>query len=187
MDGSSGRVLAAREPVRDEHDVTSTLGRRAIGDAQVPVHRIARLREHGGSLSRGAGRAVRIGSVYAAHKRFPEVYFSAVGTTICSKHSGAGTTTSSPTAPSCGRRQTASATPHVPAADCYFHPYADPLRQSPRAGRPTPSTETNRGLMMPRRKATRIQNRTKAINDERRHNQNLVAAEAAERNRPPPF
>ena len=50
--------LAVCEPVRDEHDVASTLGRRAIGDAQVPVHRIARLREHGGSLSR-AGRAVR--------------------------------------------------------------------------------------------------------------------------------
>jgi hypothetical protein len=52
---------------------------------------------------------------------------------------------------------------------------------------PDTSTETNRGLMMPRRKATRIQNRTKAINDERRYNQAHVAAEAAERNRPPPF
>ena len=48
--------LAAREPVRDEHDVASTFARRAIGDAQVPVHRIARLREHCGSVSRGAGQ-----------------------------------------------------------------------------------------------------------------------------------
>ena len=48
--------LAACEPVRDEHDVARTFTRRAIGDAQVPVHRIARLREHCGSVSRGAGR-----------------------------------------------------------------------------------------------------------------------------------
>ena len=68
--------LAAREPVRDEHDVARTFTRRAIGDAQVPVQRIARLREHCGSLSRGAGRAVRIGSVYAAHERSPEMFFS---------------------------------------------------------------------------------------------------------------
>ena len=50
------QVLAAGEPVRDEHDVARTFARRAIGDAQVPVHRIARLREHCGSVSRGAGR-----------------------------------------------------------------------------------------------------------------------------------
>ena len=56
MDGSSGKKLAAGEPVRDEHDVARTFTRRAIGDAQVPVHRIARLREHCGSVSRGAGR-----------------------------------------------------------------------------------------------------------------------------------
>ena len=48
--------LAAREPVRDEHDVARTFTRRAIGDAQVPVQRVARLREHCGSVSRGAGR-----------------------------------------------------------------------------------------------------------------------------------
>ena len=68
--------LTVREPVRDDHDVARTFTRRAIGDAQVPVQRIARLREHCGSLSRGAGRAVRIGSVYAAHKRSPEMFFS---------------------------------------------------------------------------------------------------------------
>ena len=50
------QVLAAREPVRDEHDVARTFARRAIGDEQVPVQRIARLREHCGSVSRGAGR-----------------------------------------------------------------------------------------------------------------------------------
>src|SRR5258705_10602218 len=37
---------------KDEHDVALTLRRRAIGDTRVPVHRIARLREHCGSLSR---------------------------------------------------------------------------------------------------------------------------------------
>ena len=60
-------------------------------------------------------------------------------------------------------------------------------RSSRYVGRPTPAPTTDRALTMPRRKATRTQNRTKAINDERRHNQTLVAAEAAERNRPPPF
>jgi pimeloyl-ACP methyl ester carboxylesterase len=47
-------LFAAREPVRDEHDVARTFTRCAIGDAQVPVQRIARLREHCGSVSRGA-------------------------------------------------------------------------------------------------------------------------------------
>jgi hypothetical protein len=46
------------------------------------------------------------------------------------------------------------------------------------ATRPTPDTSTNRGLAMPRRKATRAQNRTQAISDERRHNQILIQAEA---------
>src|SRR6185295_4475953 len=45
------KKFAAREPVRNEHDVPYTLTRGPVGDAQVPVHRIARLREHGGSLS----------------------------------------------------------------------------------------------------------------------------------------
>jgi hypothetical protein len=54
--------------------------------------------------------------------------------------------------------------------------------------RETPATnDPARGLAMPRRTTTRAQNRTKAINDERAHNQTFVDAEAAERNRPPPF
>ena len=60
--------LTVCEPVR-HNNVARAFTRRAIGDAQVPVQRIARLREHRGSLSRGAGRAVHIGSVYAAHGR----------------------------------------------------------------------------------------------------------------------
>lgn len=62
------KKLTGGEPVRNEHNVTSTRGRCTVGDAQVPVHRVARLREHAGSLSRAAGRAMRIGSVCAAHK-----------------------------------------------------------------------------------------------------------------------
>jgi hypothetical protein len=50
------KKVAAGEPARDAHDVTRTFARRAIGDAQVPVHRVARLAEHCGSLSRGSGR-----------------------------------------------------------------------------------------------------------------------------------
>ena len=55
------KKLTGGEPVRDDHDVPGTRGRRAIGDTQVPIHRIARLREHAGSLSREAGPAVRVG------------------------------------------------------------------------------------------------------------------------------
>ncbi len=44
-----------------------------------------------------------------------------------------------------------------------------------------------RGLMMPRRKQTREQHRSQAINDERRRNQPRAAARTAERNKPPPF
>ena len=52
---------------------------------------------------------------------------------------------------------------------------------------PDTATPTNRGLMMPRRKQTRAQNRAAAINDERRHNQPWAAQRIAERNKPPPF
>jgi hypothetical protein len=46
---------------------------------------------------------------------------------------------------------------------------------------------TNRGLVMPRRKHTREQHRTQAINDERRRNEPWAAERIAERNKPPPF
>jgi hypothetical protein len=46
--------------------------------------------------------------------------------------------------------------------------------------RTTDATAANRSLAMPRRKATRTQNRTRAINDERRHNQTVIRAEAEE-------
>ncbi|WP_099038334.1 HNH endonuclease signature motif containing protein [Mycobacterium neglectum] len=51
----------------------------------------------------------------------------------------------------------------------------------------TDTAGTGRTLAMPRRTVTRTQNRTQAINNERARNQPLVDAEAAERNRPPPF
>ena len=44
LDGRDFRKdLAAREPVRNAHDVARTFARRPIGDARVPVHRVARL------------------------------------------------------------------------------------------------------------------------------------------------
>ena len=63
---------------------------------------------------------------------------------------------------------------------------------APLVVRDTPDTNSgaNRGLAMPRRTHTRTQHRTEAINDERRHNQATIEAEAvyvAERNKPPPF
>ena len=48
---------------------------------------------------------------------------------------------------------------------------------------PTPDTNGDRGVMMPKRHHTRARNSAKAINAERRLNDALVA----ERNRPPPF
>ena len=48
--------LTACEPARHDHDVARTFTRRAVGDAQIAVSRIPRLREHWGSVSRGAGR-----------------------------------------------------------------------------------------------------------------------------------
>ena len=50
-----------------------------------------------------------------------------------------------------------------------------------------PRVQPKRTLAMPRRTTTRAQNRSRAITDERRHNQSFVDAEAVERNRPPPF
>jgi hypothetical protein len=51
-----------------------------------------------------------------------------------------------------------------------------------------PDTATpGRALAMPRRTKTRAQNRAQAIDDERRHNQAAMEAEAAQRNKPPPF
>ena len=46
---------------------------------------------------------------------------------------------------------------------------------------------TSRGLMMPRRKQTRTQQRAKAIADQRRANEPFAAERIAERNKPPPF
>jgi hypothetical protein len=48
---------------------------------------------------------------------------------------------------------------------------------------PSPGTNGDRGVMMPKRRHTRAYNTSKAINAERRLNDALVA----ERNRPPPF
>ena len=46
---------------------------------------------------------------------------------------------------------------------------------------------TGRGLMMPRRKQTRTQQRAKAIADQRRRNEPFAAERIAERNKPSPF
>jgi hypothetical protein len=51
----------------------------------------------------------------------------------------------------------------------------------------TPTTATTRGLMMPRRKQTRAQQRAKDIEGQRRANEPFAAARIVERNKPPPF
>ena len=48
-------------------------------------------------------------------------------------------------------------------------------------------TPTGRGLMMPRRKQTRSQQRANNIADQRRANEPWAAERIAERNKPPPF
>ena len=49
------------------------------------------------------------------------------------------------------------------------------------------TTATSRGLMMPRRKQTRAQQRANNIADQRRLNKPGAAERNAERNKPPPF
>ena len=91
LDGRQLRQdLTACEPVRDEHDVTRTLRRRAIGDAQVPVQRIARLREHCGSVSRGAGR-VSANAFYVSAGRFGCLTFSVTAWIASGSGRGIGT------------------------------------------------------------------------------------------------
>ena len=51
----------------------------------------------------------------------------------------------------------------------------------------TSGTATSRGLMMPRRKQTRTQQRATNIADQRRLNEPFAAERIAERNKPPPF
>ena len=58
--------LTACEPVRHEHDVAGSRRRRPIGDAQVTVAGIARLGEHGGSVSCRAARFRRSAGVPVA-------------------------------------------------------------------------------------------------------------------------
>jgi len=54
---------------------------------------------------------------------------------------------------------------------------------TPIAIRETPDTDANRTLAMPRRTTTRAQNRTQAINAERRYNEHAIQAEAEQRGR----
>ena len=59
-----GDNFAVCEPVGHEDDVTCPFTRSAIGDAQVPIQRIARLREHHISVSPGERRyRAKLGSV----------------------------------------------------------------------------------------------------------------------------
>ncbi len=170
------QVLAACEPIRDEHDVALTLGGRAIGDTQVPVHRIARLREHCGSLSRGAGRRCG-GSVRRA--RFLEMFFSQSVPPPAQNLLAAGCDRQLPDA-TVRLDLTAGADLHHPSGQPAAVPpvCADPPHPSPHARiprRPSGTGATNRGLMMPRRKHTRAQQRANDIADQRRLNEPFAA------------
>ena len=81
----------------------------------------------------------------------------------------------------------ADATPPTPAAEYCSRALCKPTAPVVVRDMPDTAIPTNRGLMMPRRKQTRAQNRAAAIDDERRHNQPWAAQRIAERNKPPPF
>lgn len=74
-----------------------------------------------------------------------------------------------------------------PGSRILFPALCRPTAPITRCQTPHTAEPTNRALMMPRRKQTREQHRTQAINDERRHNQPWAAERIAERNKPPPF
>src|ERR1700759_3355944 len=65
----SGRQLRENltvcEPIRDDHDVAGAFSRSAIGDAQVPVERVARLPEHSRSVGRSARSLIATGPTVA--------------------------------------------------------------------------------------------------------------------------
>ena len=160
----------------------ATLARRAIGDAQVPVQRIARLREHCGSLSRGAGRAVRIGSVYAAHKRSPEVFFSQSVCTTCSRRFWVSTSArpdprNCPTPRWCGpHRQRAEPTPPIRAVGLLFPRLCQPTaavttREDYRATTRAADTDRSRLDDAAAARQTRAQQRANNIADQRRLNE----------------
>ena len=131
------KELAAGEPVRDEHDVARTFARRAIGDAQVPVHRIPRLREHGGSLSRAAGRVrcacdqpnksvLHAFVCQSAIELLPDAgqprVVSRFEDTTTSRRSGpaTGNCSCSPMAPRCGRHRPGEPTPPIRGVEVTF-------------------------------------------------------------------
>ena len=96
--------LTAREPGRDEHDVARPFARRAIGDAQLPVQRVARLRTRG-SVSRGA-RGAGASERLRCSQPFPKSSSASRCTGSRPFHGGSGTggvTNSWPTARSCGK------------------------------------------------------------------------------------
>jgi hypothetical protein len=74
-----------------------------------------------------------------------------------------------------------------PGSRILFPALCRPTAPVPTRDVPDTNSGAARRGAMPRRKITRAQNRTHAINDERARNQPFVDAEAAERNRPPPF
>ena len=85
----NGRQLrkdfAAAEPVRDPHHVARTFTRCAIGDVQVPIQCIARLREHCRSLS----PRERVDRRLCCSRGFPLSVLSAVDATWCIGATGA--------------------------------------------------------------------------------------------------
>ena len=190
MDGSSGMTS---QQVNQFGTNTMSRGpspRRPIGDAQVPVHRVARLREHGGSVSRGAGRAVRVGNVYAAHERFLEVFFSQSVPPPAQNILGLAR-------PPTPRRHggvdlTARTELHHPSGQPAVVPAPVPAHRSghrPRhtGRRPGHAETTGRGLMMPRRKQTRAQQRANTSPTNAASTNPWAAERIAERNKPPPF
>ena len=119
-----------------------------------------------------------------------EVFFSAIGNTTCTKHSGAGRDRQLPDGTVVWTSPHGQTYTTHPGSRLLFPRLCRPTAPvTAREGlRDVPDTAaTGRGLMMPRRKQTRAQQRAKDIADQRRLNEPWAAERIAERNKPPPF
>ena len=164
LDGRQLRKnLAVGEPVRDEHDVVRTLTRRAIGDAQVTVARIPRLREHCGSVGRGAGQVSVSCNEQKLERSSPDRCHHLLKTLWGWHDEQLRHGTVIWTAPS-GQVYTTK-----PGGALFFPALATPTGQLvlPESSDPTPS---NGGSTTPTRQRTRAQERAYPIALERQHN-----------------
>ena len=109
------------------------------------------------------------------------MFFSQPQTSLTQNLLAAGTTNRGPTAPSCWTSPNGQRYTTHPGSRLLFPTLCRPTAAVARVD--VPAVEPNRTQKMPRRKATRAQDRAQRIEAERRLNDDYVT----QRNRPPPF